>query len=127
LGSLNSTSSAKARKRVEICCHHLQLEGAGAADVVAGHDLGQGADGFFQRTRALAVVALGIQPHEGEHAQADAAPVDLGAVAGDVALLLEPRTRRQVGAALRPMRCGQLGVREMNAPLPEHIRQALER
>jgi hypothetical protein len=33
------------------------------------------------------------------------AAVDLGPVAGDVALRLQPRTRRQVGAADRPMRC----------------------
>ena len=98
------------REGVEVGGHHLQLEGAGAADVVAGHHLGAGADGVFQRARAFAVVALGVQAHEGQHAQADLAAVDLGPVAGDVALLFQPLHAPPGGRGRQADARGELGV-----------------
>jgi hypothetical protein len=102
----------QARERIEVGRHHLQLEGARARDVVAGDHLGDAADRVLELARRAAGVAVGVDAHEGEHPQSDLAAVDLGAVAGDEALRLEPlhappgRCRRQADAR------GQFGVRQ---------------
>jgi hypothetical protein len=64
----------------------------------------------FQRRRGGGVVALGVHPHERQHAQADAPPVDLGAVAGDVALGLEPPDPAPGRSGGQPDARRQLGV-----------------
>ena len=71
----------------------------------------------FQRARGLGVVALGIDTHEGQHAQADLAPVDLGAVAGDVALLLEPLDAPPGGRGRQADARGQLGIAQARVVL----------
>ncbi|MNT49945.1 hypothetical protein D3C72_1868300 [compost metagenome] len=100
------------RKALQVTRHHLQLEGAGAADVVAGHHLGHLADRVFELARGFVGDALGVHAHEGEHAQPDLVAVDLGAVALDEAGIFQrphaaPARRRRQAHALR-----QLGVRE---------------
>jgi secreted PhoX family phosphatase len=97
------------REAVQVARDHLQLEGAGAADVVAGHDLRDLADRLLHLARALAGVAVGVQPHEGQHAQADLVAVDLGVVALDVAGLLQrphapPARRRRQARRAAPVR-----------------------
>src|SRR5213595_2566391 len=105
------------REAVEVLAHHLELERARAADVVARDDLGDLADRLLHLTRALAGIAIGIEPHEREHAQADPVAVDLGVVALDVAGLLEgahaaPARRGRQAHALR-----QFGIRQARVGL----------
>ncbi|MDP3823162.1 MAG: hypothetical protein Q8R33_16965 [Burkholderiales bacterium] len=104
-------------KRVEVGRHHFELEGARARDVVAGDHVGDAPDRFFELARGGSGVAVGVDAHEGEHAQADLAAVDLGPVTGDETLFFEPldappgRRSRQADA------CGQLGVRQARVAL----------
>ncbi len=95
---------------VEVGDEHLQLEGAGAADVVAGDDLRQAADGVLQHARGVGVVALGVHAHEGQNAQADLAAVDLGAVARDDAQFLQPPHAAPGGRRRQPDARCQVGV-----------------
>jgi hypothetical protein len=73
---------------------------------MARDDLGQLADRFFHFARQLARVAVRVQAHERENAQADLVPVDLGVIALDVSGLLErtnaaPARRRREADPLR--------------------------
>ena len=63
----------KPAESFKVLRHYLQLKRAVAADVVARHDIGQFFDGFFQLARGIAAVALGVQPHKGQYAEADLA------------------------------------------------------
>jgi hypothetical protein len=112
VGQLEQRVHGPAAVGVQVGGQHLQLEGAGAADVVAGHHLGQRADGVFQRPGGVGVVALGVHPHEGQRTQADLAAVDLGAVAGDDALRLQPLHPAPGGRGRQADAGGQLGVAE---------------
>ena len=56
---------------------------------MTGHDLRQFFDGFFQLARGVTAVAVGVQPHKGQHAQAYLVAVDFCALAGDEARLLQ--------------------------------------
>ena len=89
VGQVDQALQGKARKTVQVLRHHLQLKGAGTADVVAGDDLGQFFDGIFQHAGRVAGVAFGIQPNEGQHAQADFLAVKFGPVALDEAVDLQ--------------------------------------
>ena len=112
IGQVQQYIARKLRESVQITCHHLQLEGAGAADVVAGNHFGDFLDGFFHGAGHAASVAVGVQAHKGEHAQANFAPVEFGPVAQDKADFLQgphapPAGRGRQAHALRQLRIGQ--------------------
>jgi hypothetical protein len=115
VGQVDQHLACELGKAVQVLRHHLQLEGAGAADVVAGDDLRDLADRVLHLARAFAGVAVGVQPHEGQHAHADLVAVDLGVVALDVARLFQrphapPAGRGRQAHALREFGVGQAGI-----------------
>ena len=74
---------------VEVLSHHLQLEGACAAYVIAGNYFGQFFDGFFELRSCIGIVAVSIQAHKSEYAQANFVPIDLSPVTSDEACLFK--------------------------------------
>jgi hypothetical protein len=60
---------------------------------------------------------VALDAHEGEHAQADPAAIDLGAVAGDDAEFLEPLHAAPGGRRRQADAAGELGVRQARVGL----------
>ncbi len=102
---------------VEVAAHHLQLKGAGAADVVAADDLGNLADRLFQRVQHVAAVAVGVEPHKGQHAQAHLLAVDLGAVAGDETAFFQRLHAAPAGRGTQAHAVGEFGVAQASIVL----------
>lgn len=94
----------------QVLGHHLHLKGAGAADVVAGHDFRHLFDRFFEPARGVCAVAVGIQPYKGQYAQADFVAIDLSPVTGDEAGLFKCAHASPAGRGRQADPRGQLGI-----------------
>jgi len=115
VGQIHEAAQREARKTVQVARYYLQLESAGAADVVAGDHLRQFADGLFQQPGSVSGIALGVKPDKSQHAQPDFVAVDGRAVTGDEAFPLEPTHAAPAGCraqahALREFCVGQAPV-----------------
>jgi hypothetical protein len=77
------------REAVQVARDHLQFEGPGAADVVAGDDFRNLADRLLHLARALSGVAVGVETDEREHAESELVPIDFRVVALDEARLFQ--------------------------------------
>src|SRR5665647_3906364 len=78
VGQVDQHVACELAEAVEVAADHLELEGAGAADVVAADDFGDFPDGLFQGRQHVARVLRSIKPYKGQHAQTDLVAVDLG-------------------------------------------------
>ncbi len=112
IGQVDQHLARELAEGVEVAAHHLQLKGACAADVVAADDFGNLADRLFQRMQHVAAVAVGVQPHKGQHAQAHFLAVDLGTVAGDEAAFLQRLHAAPAGGCTQAHAVGEFGVAE---------------
>lgn len=86
MGQVDQGFHGEAGIGVQVGGHDGDLKRAFAADVVAAHHLGQSNELFFQFARHLPGVAVGVQAHEGDNAEAYFVAVDRRVVTGYVAL-----------------------------------------
>lgn len=117
VGQVDQDRAGKLGEGIEIPRNHLQFEGARPADVVARHHLRNFADRFFQLARHVAGVAVGVQPHKGQHAQANLVAVDLGVVALDETRLFQRLDPAPAGRGRQAHTRGQFSVGEPRVDL----------
>jgi len=117
VGQIHEAAQREARKTVQVARHYLQLESAGAADVVAGDHLRQFADGLFQQPCFVCGIALGVESDKSQHAEPDFVAVDGRAITGDEPFLLQRAHAAPAGCRAQPHTLRELCVGQASVGL----------